>query len=126
MILQPVVEKYSKHGFDNRQKDACINIITRVEAGKLHIVVEDNGKGMEPALLDELNAQLAETSNHFDKDIRTGQVGLRNVSSRLQLYFGDEASLELYPRDPRGLAVEITLPAYMEEGGSDHEGVDRR
>lgn len=126
MILQPIVENYFKHGFDSRQKEASLHITTRLEADSLHIRVEDNGKGMALRQLNQLNTVLKNPSHSLAMENPSGQIGLRNVASRLHLYFGDKARLQLIPRKPRGLIVQLVLPASQGKGEMEREGFDRR
>ena len=67
----------------------------------MHIRVEDNGKGMALRQLNQLNTVLKNPSHSLAMENPSGQIGLRNVASRLHLYFGDKARLQLIPRRPR-------------------------
>jgi LytS/YehU family sensor histidine kinase len=81
-----------RHGIDPSEEGGRIDIdITRV--GQRCVVrVTDTGAGLQPS----------------GSGLGTGLTTLRE---RLQLIFGDAAQLRLTSRAPRGVTVEIDLPA---------------
>lgn len=84
LILQPFVENAICHGLW-RKKDECrLRLSIRMAEEQLHIVVEDNGEGIEPEILEYLNS---------DRTDFPGHVGMSNVKTRLKLYYGDDASM---------------------------------
>jgi len=72
--------------------------------------VKDNGSGMN---VEEVERQMRHAA--------TGQKGyaLRNIAHRLQLYYGEQARMDLYSEPGRGAEVVLRLPAT--EGGATNE-----
>ncbi|MEW9698151.1 sensor histidine kinase [Paenibacillus sp. SI8] len=113
MILQPLVENYFKHGFKPSGSTGllCIRTTSLVEENRavLVISVEDNGVGMTEERMLEVKSNLHAPSISDDANI-----GLSNVLTRIQLYFTDEASLEISPVEPQGLRIVIKIPMQKE------------
>lgn len=84
LILQPFVENAIKHGFPEKEGECCLRIIIRAAGEQLHIIIEDNGRGIAPGILKKLND---------DSEEMDGHVGITNVRKRLKLYYGEEADI---------------------------------
>lgn len=121
MMLQPIVENCFKHGFGRQANAGDIMIAAAVERGALVVRVEDNGSGIDPDRLASLQARLSGRGEGAGTD----GIGLINVSSRLRLYFGQDASIALHNREPNGLAVTLTIPVPASEEENRHESAHR-
>ena len=77
--------------------------------GELHILIKDNGKGIDTHNLDSINLMLASEDNTSD------HLGLYNVHRRIQLEYGENYGLKLTSGLGKGLVVEIVLP-YVKRG----------
>ncbi|MNQ93383.1 Sensor histidine kinase YpdA [compost metagenome] len=111
MTLQPLVENYFKHGFKpSHSQDVGI---LRIESEKLvtpegdflKLTVEDNGIGISDQRISEVRTLLKAASVTDDSSI-----GLRNVLTRVQLYFNDDATLAIDHVHPHGLRIVILIP----------------
>ncbi|HYP15241.1 MAG TPA: histidine kinase [Bryobacteraceae bacterium] len=51
MVLQPIVENSIKHGLSSKIDGGIIRVRSRLEAGRLHLAVEDDGVGIPEAKL---------------------------------------------------------------------------
>ncbi|NEW08280.1 sensor histidine kinase [Paenibacillus sp. SYP-B3998] len=113
MILQPLVENYFKHGFKPSQNTGllCIRSANILEetGNILMIVVEDNGIGMTEERMREVRSRL-----HAPSITDEACIGLSNVLTRIQLYFTDDAKLEISPTNPHGLKITIKIPMQKE------------
>jgi len=91
MMLQTLAENAIKHGLEPLPGGGTIWIFARVAGDKVSVTVADDGRG-------------------FSEDSAGTGIGLRNVRERLQLAYGDAASLSLGANFPRGVAATITVP----------------
>lgn len=66
----------------------------------------DNGKGMSDERLTEVNRLLVED---VSKERHQTSIGLMNVSDRLKLVFGDNATMVLYHNLSGGVIVRLTF-----------------
>lgn len=91
IILQPLIENSVNHGFKNIEGKGLITIqVSERENNKIEIIVKDNGTGID-----------------IDK-IESG-YGLGNTIKRLQLYYGVDGVLSIYPQD-KGVLIKIVIP----------------
>ena len=84
LLLQPFVENAIKYGFTEKEGECELLITAKLAGAQLHIMIEDNGLGMSPETLEQLNDELQEYKGHF---------GVSNVRKRLKLYYGEEAKV---------------------------------
>jgi len=90
MLLQPVVENAIGHGLEPKVEGGEVELRAMREPGGVAIEVADTGVG-------------------FGATTRGG-VGLANLRDRLQVLYGDRASLEILENRPCGTRVRIRLP----------------
>ncbi|WP_252863350.1 sensor histidine kinase [Paenibacillus riograndensis] len=111
ILLQPLVENSIQHGFSDRRSGGCIHVRISLEQSMLHIVVEDNGKGMDAAKVEQGMAK---------REISKKGYALVNIRHRLQLYYGDEARMELSGQAGVGSRTDLWIPLspLREEGGN--------
>jgi len=84
LVLQTIVENSIIHGLENKISPGTICISAdRVNGQYMHIMIQDDGQGMESAVVDRINA--GERSGDH--------IGLQNAKQRLQLCFGEGSQL---------------------------------
>ena len=108
MILQPLVENSILHGPSAKQSCCHIEVAAYVENDVLHLIVKDDGQGMTPAQMKELEhaAAAGRTPAHGG----LSGIGVHNIMERLHLYYGEKARLH-YESDGHSFTkAEITLP----------------
>jgi len=128
-ILQPIVENAIKYGLETR-KALEIHIAVSHEfgarSGKRDIVfrVRDNGPGIPPDRLSELEQSLKKIS--FEG--RSAHFGLTNVNARIVMMHGTDYGLQLHSIVGKGTEVTIRIPTVLEEeagANADDSNVDR-
>lgn len=108
MSLQPVIENYIVHGLRSDSKDNKLHIRVAQVEEFIHVQVEDNGNGITPERLSELETFLK-------TDEKEGEsFGLRSINQRLKLLYGSKYGLGLRSEPGKGTTVDIWLP--MDEG----------
>lgn len=110
-ILQPIVENAIFHGLENQEGQWLIKITVTGEAGFVFITVQDNGKGIDPAKLLELNDQLV------SKGKRSSRIGLFNIKDRLDLKFNAAARMEIRSEPGLGTALTLIVPRQAYDPG---------
>lgn len=101
LLLQPFVENAIIHGLKDMKEDAILTVSFTCEEEMIHIIVRDNGRGMKPELIEELNRQNLPHGKH---------IGLENVLSRLKIYYGDNARVFFWSEPGAGTEVHIIVP----------------
>jgi two-component system LytT family sensor kinase len=94
LCLQPLVENAVRHGLSRQPGLGTVSIVARDAGAECHITVEDDGVGMDPAVL---------TGEH---------VGLTNVDERLRSVFGDGFGLIVETAPGAGTKVSMRVPKF--------------
>lgn len=106
-LIQPIVENAIFHGLEQKIGNGEILInITQLDTDVVMITVYDNGVGIPEDKLSMLTAQLSldEVSTY------STNVGIMNVSQRIQLYYGKPYGIKVNSSVGNGTCVEITIP----------------
>ena len=92
MMIQSLVENAIKHGLEPKAEGGTLDVKAEIVHGKLAVTVADTGLG-------------------FGKAATAGTgVGLANIRERLQLLYGNKASMTIGENSPSGTVVTITVP----------------
>lgn len=110
LILQPIVENSIGHGLKEGEEGRIL-IKAYTEGDLIKFDIQDNGYGMLPSKVKELEASFK------NDDIHQG-VGLKNVYQRIRIYYGEKANIEIHSEEDLGTKVTIVLP---KEGALKHE-----
>lgn len=111
LTLQPVVENSIIHGIERKMGFSTVRIVLRCTEKRLIIQISDDGIGMQPEALDDLNRKLNQSlfeSLHNKK--KKGGIALVNVNNRIHLIFGEEYGMTVYSTPGVGTDVMIELP----------------
>lgn len=102
MILQPIVENAVVHGIRGMEDNSGVISVTAQEAsdGSLFFEIMDNGKGIEPEVLEKLN------QGRCQADEKNG-FGMYNVYERMKIYYENRCTL-CYESEP-GYGTKVTL-----------------
>ncbi|MDF2921857.1 MAG: sensor histidine kinase [Paenibacillaceae bacterium] len=106
-ILQPIVENAVYHGLEVKKNDRRITVDSRIQDDKVWLMVKDNGIGMEKEQL-----QLVYEGLRTEPEETGSNIGLRNINSRLKLYYGEEYGLMIDSIRNEGTTVTLCFPLY--------------
>ncbi|MBR7800671.1 sensor histidine kinase [Undibacterium fentianense] len=95
LTIQPLVENSIKHAFNPRSQPSHLQIMTQLSSDKkfLSVKITDDGPGA-------VAEQVAQAPG----------MGIRTIERRLQLAYGDQASLQIETAPDAGFAVSLSLP----------------
>lgn len=108
LTLQPLVENAIYHGVKKVRRPGLIRITGDLEDDVCRIYVEDNGYGMSPERLSQLQRSLAQSAGESE-EAPVG-YGVRNVHRRLQLHYGNGYGLTFHSVEGSGTTVKVTFP----------------
>ena len=93
LLLQPLVENAILHGIAPKSGPGRVEIVGRIESGRLILEVRDDGPGI-------------------DDGTRRAQegIGLTNTRERLAKIYGAQGQLSLRSEKGRGVSVQVILP----------------
>lgn len=111
LILQPVFENAIIHGIEEISETGMIVIRCQYTGKRMILTISDNGVGMAPERLRELNDRISNIYDNFErKNAGTGGIALANVNNRIKLLFGEDYGVHIFSEKGHGTDVEITLP----------------
>ena len=123
LTLQPLVENALYHGIKPLRARGEVVISGRMhEDHTIHLIVEDNGVGMQPEELRQLRRDLSFPSS----DEKTAGFGMANVNERIRLNFGKEYGLSIDSAPGRGTRIEIVIPAIWIDQSSTQQSLQER
>ena len=122
MTFQPLVENALYHGLEPKKGNGKIVIRLHKGAQSLHVVISDNGIGMDENKLAAINARFhGDTPAPAKTGERRTGIALYNVNKRLQLLFGKMYGLHMTSSPGNGTDVEIQLPLVDDEQRSKYQ-----
>ncbi|WP_020617161.1 cache domain-containing sensor histidine kinase [Paenibacillus daejeonensis] len=104
LVLQPLIENSLYHGIKEKEGNGRIKIRIETADGWTRVAVIDNGVGMTPERLQEVQARLlldGEAEDH---------IGLANTNRRLMLTYEQPHGLHLWSRPDWGTVVWFRIP----------------
>ncbi|AWP30966.1 sensor histidine kinase [Paenibacillus sp. Cedars] len=117
LLLQPLVENAIIHGMEGKSSGGCLKISSCIEKGNTVVIsVQDNGPGIGEERLRYIQHELAMMGSRSvpassqDEENVKDLFGLRNVFSRMKLYYGREANLTVHSVSGEGTTVTISIP----------------
>ena len=105
LTLQPLVENALHHGIQNQAGKGMITITGKREGGHILFEVRDTGAGMARERLEQVKKSMNQEEGYSQVSF-----GLRNVYSRLMLYYDGEAGLEIENVQGRGTVIKVYIP----------------
>lgn len=104
LLLQPVVENAITHGFEGFISGGLLDIsFKEKDEDQMEITVRDNGQGMGSHVLEAVS----------QGNYRSGSghgIGISNVLTRLHMYYGDSADLQIESSRESGTRITFLLP----------------
>ena len=104
--LQPLVENYFVHGIMLEKEENFIEIKVTKEANTLHIIIDDNGRGIPVEKLDELNQNIVKG---LDETIADQSIGIINAHERIVSAYGEGYGITL-DNNSKGTRVKVIIP----------------
>ncbi len=108
LIIQPLVENAIYHGLKPRKENGHIEIIVSSDSDFLVIEVRDDGIGMNPE-------KLAQLQNNLANSVESDHYGLYNINERLKFAFGDDYQIRVASKPNKGTIVLLKIPIQSEE-----------
>ncbi len=104
LLIQPLIENAVYHGIERNRGKGVITLNAFKRDEYVSVEVIDNGAGMEPDELKELNTRLEMDNDTYFKNLggKRRSIGIENVNRRIKLFYG-----EVY-----GLRIESEVGAY--------------
>lgn len=106
MIIQLLVENAINHGFSGTKKKGNIDINAKKNNDYMIVTIEDNGNGINSEELDKL----IKGEEIIRKNKRSTGLGIKNIVSRLELYYNRNDLFNIESVEGQGTKVSILIP----------------
>lgn len=103
--LQPLVENSIFHGLEPKGGIGNITIHLSYVNNNINIEIIDDGIGIPPDKLSQIQNQTTNDKNDFFKEI-----GISNVNRRIQYEFGEEYGIFIHSVEGSGTTMQIIIP----------------
>lgn len=113
MILQPLVENFFKHCYEEGYEQAHLRIYGELRGEYLNLVVENNGRSMTNDELTALKNKIYTSAN--EGNYSPQHIGLKNIHDRLVLNYDPTAGILLDSMQGQGFSVQLVIPLYIKE-----------
>jgi two-component system, sensor histidine kinase YesM len=112
LTMQPILENSIIHGTECKVDGGHLRIVLEKSGGRLLIRISDDGVGMSPQKLADMNERLQKSASAYStgESEAKGGIALVNVNNRIHLLFGEEYGMHVFSMKDVGTDVEITLP----------------
>ncbi|MDF2538744.1 MAG: hypothetical protein K0S76_1765 [Herbinix sp.] len=113
MILQPIVENAVNYGIRDIDYEGIISMRVFETEEDCSITIMDNGAGMDSTTMERILKRRTGVEASREKTMikDSGGIGLRNVITRLELYYDKDDILDIYSGgNNRGTHVTIRIP----------------
>ncbi|WMJ89588.1 sensor histidine kinase [Anaerocolumna sp. MB42-C2] len=111
LILQPLVENALYHGLNRCSIAGKVIISVNVKNEIIFIDITDTGMGMNEKQLREVQESLSKPILFTELGRREKQsIGLKNIHSRIELYYGIGYGLSVKSKEKEGTTIMIKLP----------------
>ncbi|KWX78201.1 sensor histidine kinase [Paenibacillus jilunlii] len=108
LSLQPIVENAFFHGLEPQEGPWELEVTVARAGEDTVIIIRDNGVGIEPGKLAELQGRLTRRSGKLWT--HGERIGLSNVASRIHLHFGNSYGIRVESTEGQGTTVTVTIP----------------
>lgn len=120
MILQPIVENAYIHGIGDMESGGTITLSVKSRVSYVEIMVSDNGKGMDKRKVDQLlgianEDPVDEPCDTETKKGHTTGIGMGNVISRLNIFYGQDNIVSIDSESDKGTSVCLRIPVSIKE-----------
>lgn len=122
LLIQPLIENAIYHGIDKKREGGCVFIGVESDEKYTSIIICNSGKGMPKAQVEQINNDLARSSDEYFRNIKENQnqnVGLENVNRRIMLYYGEEYGIRVESKYGHYTKVIALLPREFNHGGQE-------
>lgn len=108
LTLQPLLENAINHAVERKLEPCHITLFAVEEEDSVHLIMEDDGPGMVPELLEQVRKGEVES--------RGNGIGLSNIRDRIRLAFGEPYGLDIDSVPDVGTKVLVHIPKERREG----------
>lgn len=103
LLLQPIVENAIYHGVDKDDEDSYIHIRVFEKNSNVILSVVNSGYGISEKKINEIHNVMLEGNDN-------GSIGMKNVFTRIKLFYGAEAKIDIESELDESTTISILIP----------------
>ena len=104
LLLQPFIENAILHGFEGVDRKYVLQVDMGREGDFVKIRIKDNGCGIPEKMVEEMNGGI------FRKTDDKNHIGMENAITRIYMYYGNRARVDIESRMGEGTVVHLWIP----------------
>ncbi|MCU6709913.1 sensor histidine kinase [Paenibacillus sp. J5C_2022] len=108
-LIQPIIENSFYHGLEPKVGRGTLSLTIKRVGQSLYIFVHDDGVGIHPDKLEELNEMLRQ-DQPLDGSDNGRNYGLMNVYTRIKHFYGDGYWMKVRSNQQDGTTITLTIP----------------
>lgn len=113
LTLQPLVENALYHGIKSKRNGGVITVrARRAEPNLILLEVQDDGVGLTPYKLAQVQASLNDDSSEIS--LKESGFGLENVNKRIKLFYGRQYGITVHSQYQSGTLVTLAIPMQID------------
>ncbi|SER50668.1 two-component system, sensor histidine kinase YesM [Gracilibacillus ureilyticus] len=105
MTIIPFIENASIHGIEPLKGKGKINLRIHKQNNLIKCIIKDNGVGIKKEKYKQILKSLE------DEEVIGKNIGIRNVSQRLKMYYGKNYELSITSNELEGTTIILVIPA---------------
>lgn len=124
--IQPLVENALFHGIMSAG-GGTITVCIKEQNDSIIIVVSDDGSGMDEDVYSGIIANINAPYTDMFQNKGFNSIGIKNISDRTKLYFGEKYGLSITTSKGIGTSVELKIPKINIQEDTEHgikEGIN--
>lgn len=106
--MQPIVENFFKHNFQNDDQLKVVVISGEETSSGYRLRFFGNAGHISEEQITKLNQQFVPDHTDAPGDSSSG-IGLKNVYERLRLYYGSRVKMSIHNQRPAGVCIQVLL-----------------
>ena len=108
--LQPILENSIQHGLKGNGIHMHIHISITYDDDMIEIIISDDGMGMSPEKLNEIQESIESKQIHYEK-----HFGISNINSRICSSLQGHGTLKVESNKDSGTTIHIRIPQLLED-----------
>ena len=108
--LQPILENSIQHGLKGNGIHMHIHISITYDDDMIEIIISDDGMGMSPEKLNEIQESIESKQIHYEK-----HFGISNINSRICSSLQGHGTLRVESNKDSGTTIHIRIPQLLED-----------
>ncbi len=110
LIIQPFIENSICHGLEPKTTPGYVSLKINKDSNDLLCIIEDNGNGMPPEILREVQQPNLTLSPEAAQNQSGHGIALTNIQRRIKILYGDKYGFKITSQVFKGTKVSLRIP----------------